>query len=188
METIIAIDEFIFKIINQDLHNQVLDFIMPYWRDKTFWIPFYVALAVFLVYRFRVKGLYMILAIGLTAGIADTVSSHVIKKTVKRIRPCNQEQLKGEVELLVRCGTGYSFTSSHATNHFAIATFLSLTLGLLYRKIRLPLFLWAASIALGQVYVGVHFPFDILAGSLLGIFIGWGMAKLFNRFELFKLE
>lgn len=179
MESIIAIDEWIFQLINDDLHHPFLDTIMPYWRDKVTWVPLYIALAIFLLINFRLKGLYLILAIVLTAGAADTISSHLVKKQVKRIRPCNQEKLKSEVNLLVRCGSGYSFTSSHATNHFAIAVFISLTLGRLYRKIKIPLIIWAATIALGQVYVGVHFPFDILCGALLGTFIGWILSKIY---------
>lgn len=181
MTSIIEIDEWLFSLINQDLHNPVLDFIMPYWRDKYFWIPFYVALAGFLVYKFKTKSLYLIIGLLLTVSVADSVSSRIVKQSVQRIRPCNQEEFKEEVELLVRCGTGYSFTSSHATNHFAIAVFLILTLGRIYRKIKWPLLLWAASIALGQVYVGVHFPLDIFAGGLLGSLIGWGVASIYHR-------
>lgn len=182
MTTIIEIDEWLFQLINQDLHNAVLDYIMPYWRNKYFWIPFYVALAVFLVAKFKARGAYLIVGLLVAVSIADSVSSHVVKQQVQRVRPCNQEELKDEVQLLIRCGTGYSFTSSHATNHFAIAVFLILTLGRIYRKIKWPLLFWAATIALGQVYVGVHFPLDIIAGGLLGSLIGWGVAKIYHRF------
>lgn len=181
MTTLIEIDQWLFSLINQDLHNPVLDFIMPYWRDKYFWIPFYVALAGFLVYKFKARGAYLIVGLLVAVSIADSVSSHIVKQQVQRIRPCNQEELKEEVKLLVRCGTGYSFTSSHATNHFAIAVFLILTLGQVYRKIKWPLLIWAATIALGQVYVGVHFPFDILAGGILGSLIGWGVAAVYHQ-------
>ena len=70
------------------------------------------------------------------------------------------------------CGSGYSFTSSHATNHFAIALFLVLLWGRKHPFLRYLFPLWAASIALAQVYVGVHYPLDIFVGSLLGVGIG----------------
>ncbi len=188
MNAIIEIDYWLFNLINQDLHNPILDAVMPYWRDKYTWIPLYLALAVFLIAKFKARGAYLIIGLLLTVSVADSVSSHIVKKQVRRVRPCNQELLKEEVKLLVRCGTGYSFTSSHATNHFAIAVFLILTMGRIYRKIRWPLLIWAATIALGQVYVGVHFPLDIVAGGLLGVLIGAGVAKVYHRFPGIALQ
>ena len=181
MEQVIAADQFLFELINGQAHNAVLDWLMPIWREKSTWIPLYIALAAFVGYKYRLQGLYLILALALTVGLADTVSSKIIKPSVHRLRPCNDPTLKDEVKLLVNCGSGYSFTSSHASNHFAIAAFLSLTLGLHYRRIRWPLYLWAASIALGQVYVGVHFPLDIFIGAILGIIIGNIVAKTYLR-------
>ena len=181
MEQLIAADQFLFELINGHAHNVVLDWLMPIWREKSTWIPLYIALAAFVGYKYRLQGLYLILALALTVGLADSVSSKIIKPAVHRLRPCNDPALKAEVKLLVDCGSGYSFTSSHASNHFAIAAFLSLTLGLHYRRIRWPLYLWAASIALGQVYVGVHFPLDIFIGAILGIIIGNIVAKTYLR-------
>lgn len=184
MEQVIAADQFLFELINGQAHNAVLDWLMPIWREKSTWIPLYIALAAFVGYKYRLQGLYLVLALALAVGLADTVSSKIIKPSVHRLRPCNDPELKGDVQLLVHCGSGYSFTSSHASNHFAVAAFLSLTLGLHYRRIRWPLYLWAASIALGQVYVGVHFPLDIFIGAILGIIIGNIVAKTYLR--LFK--
>ena len=184
MEQVIAADQFLFELINGQAHNAVLDWLMPIWREKSTWIPLYIALAAFVGYKYRWQGLYLVLALALAVGLADTVSSKIIKPSVHRLRPCNDPTLKDEVQLLVDCGNGYSFTSSHASNHFAVAAFLSLTLGLHYRRIRWPLYLWAASIALGQVYVGVHFPLDIFIGAILGIIIGNIVAKTYLR--LFK--
>ncbi len=184
MEQVIAADQFLFELINGQAHNAVLDWLMPIWREKSTWIPLYIALAAFVGYKYRLQGLYLILALALAVGLADTVSSKIIKPSVHRLRPCNDPALKDEVQLLVHCGSGYSFTSSHASNHFAVAAFLSLTLGLHYRRIRWPLYLWAASIALGQVYVGVHFPLDIFIGAILGLIIGNIVAKTYLR--LFK--
>lgn len=181
MEQLIAADQFLFELINGQAHNAVLDWLMPIWREKSTWIPLYIALAAFVGYKYRLQGLYLLLALALAVGLADTVSSKIIKPSVHRLRPCNDPALKDEVQLLVHCGSGYSFTSSHASNHFAVAAFLSLTLGLHYRRIRLPLYLWAASIALGQVYVGVHYPLDIFIGAILGIIIGNIVAKMYLR-------
>lgn len=181
MDTIIQLDQQVFEWINHDLHNYWLDAIMPYWRDKTTWIPLYLLAAGWLLWTFRLKGLVYILAVALTIAVADQTSSELIKKSIKRIRPCNDIEFKDQVELLVPCGGGFSFTSSHATNHFALAMFIALTLGRRYRRIRWPLFIWAATIAVGQVYVGVHYPLDITAGALTGVLIGFLMYKVYEK-------
>jgi len=87
---------------------------------------------------------------------------------------------------MVHCGSGYSFTSSHATNHFALAVFIFLTLGKLGWYFRWPFILWATIIAYSQVYVGVHFPLDIISGAILGTLIGFILAILFNRYVGFQ--
>ena len=77
----------------------------------------------------------------------------------------------------VPCGSGYSFTSSHASNHFALSTFLFLALASWPLWVRSLLMLWALNVAIAQVYVGVHYPFDVLMGSLTGMVIGWAVYR-----------
>lgn len=140
-------------------------------RERDNWIPLYLGLIIFMIYRYKKYALTFILCAIITAGVSDIVSSRMIKPGVERLRPCRQESM--EVTLRARCGSGFSFTSSHAANHFAVATFFVLTLGRVWRWSR-PLWLsWAFLISLGQVYVGVHFPFDILMGSILGVGVGF---------------
>jgi undecaprenyl-diphosphatase len=179
MDQLLQLDLRVFELINQQGHFPFFDWLMPYWREKSFWIPLYLVLTGFVIYRFRRSAVLFLLMAIATIGVADTVSSRVVKPTVQRLRPCNDPQVKENVALLIPCGPGYSFTSSHATNHFALATFLALTLGMRYRRMIVPLYLWAFSIAYGQVYVGVHYPLDILAGGLLGIVCGWIVYRLY---------
>ena len=189
LEALLQFDYQLMEWLNHDWQHPWLDVIMPHWRDKKTWVPLYVLLAGLAVYRFRWRGLYFILAAVLTVGVADTLSSKVMKPTFERVRPCNNETLPIAVVQRGGCGGGYSFTSSHATNHFAVAVFIALTLGGVYRWMRWPLLLWAGSIAYGQVYVGVHFPLDVLAGALLGSLIGYGLAKAYlsqPRLQLIK--
>ena len=180
MEYILQVDESLFQLINGAWNNAFLDVVLPYWREKTFWYPAYLILLIFLIYRFRLKGVYLVLAVALTLGLADTASSKGFKKTVKRLRPCNDPAIKDTVVLRVGCGKAYSFTSSHATNHFAMATFLAMTLGFILKRYRWLLYAWAGSIAYAQVYVGVHYPTDVIVGSLLGFLIGWLVAKVYK--------
>lgn len=181
MESIIELDQMLFYWMNNDWANPIMDAVMPYWRDKKFWIPFYLLCIALLYYKFKAKGLLLALCTALTVGVGDTLSSKVIKPSIERLRPCRDANMK-EVRVLVHCGSGYSFTSSHATNHFAFAVFLISMIGGLFRRIKGPLLFWAASIAIGQVYVGVHYPIDILCGSLLGTSVALIMAKILKRY------
>ncbi len=181
LEQIIQWDQALFHLLNGQWQSPVLDWLAPWWRDKRFWIPLYVFIAGFAVWKFRIKGLWLILALGLTVGISDTLSSRVVKPAVARLRPCNTPELKPGVHLLVHCGSGYSFTSSHAANHFAFAAFIFSTLGVLHRRLRWLWWIWAASVAYAQVYVGVHYPADIIGGALLGAGVGFLVSGLYLR-------
>ncbi len=183
MTELLQFDDTLFRLINGSWHHPFFDTILPYWRSKYFWFPLYLFLISFLVLNFKKKGVLILLGLALTLGFTDTLSSQIIKKSVRRLRPCRAETLQTDVHLLVRCGSGYSFPSSHAANHFALATFLALTLGRTFRRIKAPLFLWAASIAYAQVYVGLHYPFDVIAGAVLGGVIGGIISLVFNRLE-----
>ncbi|MEY2901476.1 MAG: hypothetical protein RLY89_582, partial [Bacteroidota bacterium] len=91
--------------------------------------------------------------------------------------------------LLPNCGSGYSFTSSHATNHFAFAVFIFITMGQVLGKWKWAFLFWAGSVAYAQVYVGVHYPIDVLVGGLLGTLIGFISANLFQqRFPTWHIE
>lgn len=186
-EQLLILDQTLFFLINQSLDIEVLNWLLPYWRTKETWIPLYVLIIFFSIYQFKKAGIFLILAALLTIGITDTVSNRVVKKTVQRLRPCNQPELKQRVDLLVHCGSGYSFTSNHAANHFGLAVFLILTLGQIYRRSRGWLWFWATSIAFAQVYVGVHYPLDILGGALIGILTGGVVAKIFHRYVTLSL-
>jgi membrane-associated phospholipid phosphatase len=182
MNFIENLDQNLFFFINNKLHLGILDHFMPYWRSMYFWLPLYVFFLSYLVINVGKKGGILLLALVLTVGVADIMSSRVIKKTVARVRPCNDKKIKIKVKLLVNCGSGYSFTSSHATNHFAVAVFLFFSFLKNNRKLKWVLIAWAASIAFGQVYVGVHYPLDVICGALLGSSIGFLGAFLFNKY------
>lgn len=176
------LDLSLFYQINRIWIHPILDTLLPLFRNKVFWIPLYVFLATFLLINFRRKGLWIILCLAATVVTADFVSSKVIKPTIKRERPCQNDEVKPYVRTLVNCGAGKSFTSSHATNHFAIAVFLAVILGRRWRWIWLVGLSWASLISYSQIYVGVHYPIDILGGALLGTIIGLIVARFCRNF------
>lgn len=180
MDYLLQLDLQLFHLINQVWISPVLDPVMAFMRNQYVWGPVYAFLLVFLLFNFGSRGLmYCFFLVGLLI-VSDKVSSELIKKNVKRLRPCNQVELQDQRRILVRCGSGYSFTSSHATNHFTFAFFVMMASLDFMGKARYVLLIWAACIAYAQVYVGVHFPFDVLAGALVGSIIGFFGAKLFN--------
>ncbi len=186
MTELIHFDENLFHLINQGMQNPFFDLVMPWLRNKLTWVPFYLFLGSFLWINLRKTGLFIILLAGLTVGISDFSNSQVLKKSVKRVRPCHLYQAPKDVNLLVPCGGGYSFPSSHAANHFALATVLTILLSPLFRWIGWPLLGWALIVSFAQVYVGVHFPLDVIAGALFGSLLGVVMGKSGRRWLLDK--
>lgn len=181
LEHILQLDQRLFYFINHDLANPVFDALMPVLRNRFTWIPLYVFLAVFFIWKFKKAGLIALVCLGLSFAAADFISAGIIKKQIKRVRPCNIPAMEKYVTERVDCGTGLSFPSSHATNHFAIAVFLSMAFYKKWQPVIWISLLWAFSICFAQVYVGVHFPVDVTAGALLGTVIGALFATIFKR-------
>ncbi len=165
-------DYSLFRLINHDWANPVFDAICPCLRERLFWIPLYVAMAWYFFKIYGQKAVWLLVFAVLTIVLCDQLSSSFIKPYFHRLRPCNNPALAASVRLMIKdCGVGYSFVSSHAANHFGLAAFISVIAG--RKALTVPLlFVWAALVSFSQVYVGVHFPVDVIAGGLLGILIG----------------
>lgn len=176
--------------INQDWSNNVFDTVMPYLRETQFWIPLYLFLLLFTTINFGARGWWWIAGLVLVAASCDIISSKLIKENIIRVRPCRDLTVMQQIRFFVNyCPQSSSFTSSHATSHFGQAMFMFITLRHVIGKWALLFFLWAFLIAYTQVYVGVHYPFDVFCGGLLGCGIGFAIAKLFhNRVGMLSLD
>jgi membrane-associated phospholipid phosphatase len=177
------LDTELFLKIHQGLSNGFFDWLMPLLRNRFFWAPLYLFIVIFCIKQYKKQGYYMILMLLVTFGIGDMVASKLIKPNVARVRPCNEVTLSNQIIHRVPCGSGYSFPSAHATNHFGIAVFL---ICLFYRKWKaiLPIGLaWAAIISFAQIYVGVHYPIDILVGATLGTCVGLFTFYLYQKIK-----
>ena len=181
LQTLVGWDAQVLIWIHTHLHNSFLDWLMPILREQWTWLPLYIFLIAFMLMNFGKRGGLWILMFIFTIALCDTTSSKVIKYNVKRLRPCHTEQVAPKLDLLISCGGQYSFTSSHATNHFGMAAFIWLTLGMRYRRVRWPIMIWAGMVAFAQVYVGVHYPLDILGGGLLGLLLGSAVAWYYRK-------
>ncbi|MEJ7558370.1 MAG: phosphatase PAP2 family protein [Pedobacter sp.] len=183
IESLQQFDVDLFLMIHKGLSNPFLDWLAPLMRNRYFWAPLYLFIIVFCVKEYQRKGWLMIAMLLLSFAISDITASRLIKYSVGRIRPCNAINLTDEIIHRVPCGSGYSFPSAHATNHFAIAVFL---IFLFYRRWKpiLPLALaWAFLISFSQIYVGVHYPIDVISGAILGTMIGLLTTKLYNKLQ-----
>lgn len=182
MNQLLTYDQHLFKIINQQWSNVFFDWLMPWLRNSEMWYPLYLFLILFVLINFKQTGWWWLLFAISTIVLCDFVSSKIIKENIIRLRPCNEPGIASWVHILV----GYrpqssSFTSSHATNHFGMAMFFYLTLKERFDKWPVIFFFWAFSISFAQVYVGVHYPLDIICGGIIGILIGYLSGKSFNR-------
>lgn len=186
LEEIIRLDHQLFEAINTGLSNAVFDWLMPIMRNKYTWIPLYIAIIFFAIKTYKTKGLYLVLFLVATVGIADFGSASIVKPIFKRDRPCNELAFQTHVIARVPCGSGKSFPSTHASDHFSIAIFLSM---LFYKKWKyftgIAVF-WAGLICFSQVYVGVHFPVDVVTGAIFGSLIGFLGAKLYLKYFSFR--
>ena len=175
-------DRWLFVKVNNYQSNPFFDSIMPYLRNAYFWVPLYLFIFIFAILNLKGRGWWWILLFICTVSLTDIVSSKILKESFERIRPCNDADLIEYVRLLVnRCSGSYSFTSSHAANHFGMATFFFISFRHLLKNWALLAFFWAAAICYAQVYVGVHYPFDVFGGAFVGLFIGFMTGRFFNK-------
>lgn len=176
------LDTWLFLKVNTAWTNSFLDDVFPWWRNANTWIPLYLFLVLLALMNFKQKAIPWILFAVITVVLTDQASSTLLKHWVARPRPCREDFLAGQMRLLLDgCSGGYSFTSSHAANHFGFAMFVYMSTMHVCKKWGWLFFLWAATISYGQVYVGVHYPLDVLCGGLLGCGIGYATASFFNK-------
>jgi len=143
------------------------------------WIPLYLAIIIYLGKTYRRKFLILLLFIILAVTLADQFSVQLFKNVFHRLRPCHEPSLQGLVHLVKgKCGGLYGFVSSHASNSFNVAL-LSLML-IRNRWYTVLIILWALVIGYSRVYLGVHYPGDVICGSILGALIGWGCYKVYE--------
>jgi undecaprenyl-diphosphatase len=161
-------------------HSDFFDAFFTFFTSKETWFPFYVLLLVVVFSKYKLKGIWVILTIILAIVLSDQISVF-IKDAVQRLRPSHVASLYGELNLPIGKRGSYGFVSSHASNSFALAVVISMLSK--SKRIAIAMLGWAILVAYSRVYVGVHFPFDVITGAILGGLIGWGMVELLTLFD-----
>jgi len=186
-QTIEHYDQTLLFYINQRGSNALFDAVLPWCRQSIIWAPLYLFLTALVVANMGKKGWYWFLFAVLTVAFSDQLSSGLIKPFFARLRPCADPAMLPYINLrLPRCSGAFSFTSSHAANHFALASFVAITLQPLIGKRVKWLYAWAAVICYAQMYVGVHYPLDVLGGAAVGLFAGALVAVLAQKWVHFQ--
>ena len=183
-QELIRYDKELFLFLN-NLGNPSWDGFWMFVTNKFSAIPLYLLL---LVLTYRQLGLKRTILVLITVAVMILVTdqlSNLFKYGVKRLRPCYDSDLNGLVRLVKSyCGGKFGYFSAHAANNFAVAFFFTFLLRKKFRYIGIFLMVWAFLVAYSRIYIGVHFPLDVLTGGLIGLIFSW----LFTKLYIFAVE
>lgn len=183
LDAVHALDTRLLLAVNR-AHTPVLDQVMVVVSDRNTWFPVYALLIVGLVYLYRRPAMLLLPLLILAVSLADSITSRIFKPFFARPRPCHEPHLAPLLHLPDGCGGQFGFLSSHAANSMALAVFLVVVLPAgRFRAGKLAVFLWALLLSYSRMYLGAHYPTDVLGGAALGAVLGWGAAVLFQRWQ-----
>lgn len=180
VEALEQLDKDVFVYLN-NMHSPFWDAVMVFVSEKLVWIPFYVGLIGYLIWRYRRQSIPMLLLVVIAIGLADFIASGLMKPYFMRLRPCHDPTLSELINIVEGCGGKYGFISSHAANTFALAVFFNLILSDRYLIFKVVLVAWAVVVTYSRIYLGVHFPADVMLGALLGAVLAF-IASLVYRY------
>ena len=179
LETLKLWDTNLLLLIN-GMNTHFFDGFMFTVSDKIVWIPLYISILFVLIKCWKKEAIWLVIALILCIVISDQISSGLIKHLVQRPRPTHCEDLKGLVHIVNGySGGNYGFVSSHASNVFGFALLSSL----IFRRniYTYFIFAWAVITAYSRIYLGVHYPLDVLGGAIVGVLVAIGCYRVILR-------
>jgi len=178
IEYIEQIDRELFLWLNS-FHSPFFDTVFGLITHKLTWIPLYAFFLYLIIKKYKKQSVWIIIGAALAVVLADQISVNAFKEVFQRYRPCHNLEIKNLVHIINNhCGGKYGFVSSHAANTFAIAVFMIKSLSFSRNFWKYALIFWAVLVSYSRIYVGVHYPADIVAGALLGVVCGYVAYKL----------
>ena len=172
LEAIKHLDRQLLLAINH-MRSAWLDAAMIFASERLVWIPAYVLLVGWLIYYFRRRALFLLPLVFAAVGMADSITSRLFKPFFARPRPCHDAAIFTQLYLPNGCGGQFGFLSSHAANSMALAVFLAMALPPhRFRALRIGVFAWAILLSYSRVYLGAHYPTDVLGGATIGALLG----------------
>jgi len=177
LEKLLTFDRSLFLTLN-GLHAAWLDPVM-YWTSKSLvWMPLFLILLGFVINTFHWRTITVLVAVALMITVSDQLTN-LVKNDTKRLRPSHEPALAASVHIVNEFRGGeFGYYSSHASNTFALAVFLILLFQKRYRYLYLLLTGWAVLMTYTRIYLGVHYPLDVLSGAAIGCLIGWFTGRI----------
>lgn len=177
LELLLEKDKLLFLLINGS-HNSIADFIMFWASNKLIWIPFYCWLLYLLILQYKKQTFKLLPMVAIVIAVSDQLSVF-FKNLVERLRPCHELSLQNIIHLVNNnCGGQYGFYSSHSSNSMALAIFVVFLLNNQYNYLKYILGFYVLLVGYSRIYLGAHYPTDVLTGWIAGTMIGWTAAKV----------
>ena len=177
LEKVLALDTQLFIYLNS-LGSETYDGLWLIITKQVNWMPFFLLLFYLIYKKLGIKQTGYLLVFVAVLVFATDQTTNLFKHTFQRLRPCNNPEINTFIRI-VQSRSSFSFFSGHASNTMAVAAFLYFIFKNQFKYFWL-LFLWPLIFAYSRIYLGLHYPLDILSGYLFGIIIGYGMYKVYQ--------
>ena len=180
LEQLVNFDTELFVYLNS-LGSETWDGFWMFYTTKFNWIPFYALLLFLMFKKLDLKVfLYTLIVIALMVAFTDQITNLFKKVLVMRLRPCYNTEINDIIRLVKSsCGGKYGYFSGHSSNSMAVAIFMGMMLKSKFKLMPVILIIWAVAMGYSRIYVGVHYPLDVLSGMLFGAFSGYLFYKIF---------
>ncbi len=180
IDKLVEYDENLFLFLN-NLGTGYGDAFWMFMSHKFSAIPLYLLLLILCIKKLGLKStLLIIIMVALLITATDQLAN-AFKYGFKRLRPCHDDDIFNKMRLVKSyCGGKYGYFSAHAGNSFALVTFFSLIFKKYYQWIPFLLLTWGLLVSYSRIYIGVHYPLDVITGICVGLLFGWLIYKIYE--------